>query len=652
MSLPSRANPVTLTLKSPTSAHVAPTPHTPYAWSASATAPVHIDLHIPLILLGSKEFEKKVVGDDTTGPGDIGTRLQLLVRALKETGIAVILWNVPSQPEKLYGTETDEERRAIETSRKNWKQGEERKKATTEQENLWALRATPQSKDDEPFGVHEGWRVGDGLLTKQEEEFLARDEDVWALPFTLQRFSLLLKDKMQWEGEVRRVIDALEKIGEIEHPELGRMLAILASERCHPHITFRQAAPVGGAATPWDEPVVKNSLLLMTAFERELGVLATPEFLLTYKPLSNLLTKREVRKLRRERREIWRKFWEAMADDRRKPEEGRLRRRRRWDRKILMWIGHLEEEDKMVQRREELLGEEGQAWWQKLYAMFVQGEAADVVKDIAKRTKDRGGSRTAFSIDVLYTHDQNKSFSHVTNVGETTIDAETQERQLDKSASHHRHDPLYLDPTHPHEFPPVVALSFPIPASSPLLSYVELCSRIVQIAVNHSEETILPFLNGVKRNEKRAPDTPLEGLIGLAKQMGCEEERVDDLKAHVQQHMQEDEARSSRTPEVEMRHSLWPFESHVKKMCEQGSRAIISVPRHAREDAASNQDNGTGLSPLTYLERYEYVDGYLAISKIKTLRLLEAEDRASKETKVRKDITQNKRNENANVEAV
>ena len=619
--------------------------------------PVHIDVHIPLVLLSSVKVDEQY----TTGPDRHENRLQWLYNglcaALKERSISLVLWDTPSLPEKLVGTETDDERRAIKARRDAWRRSEEQKKESILGRNAWALRATPKRGEDKPVGVQEGWREADGLLTDKEAE-LAYDSRAWTLQFTLQRYSLELEKRNEWEKEINTVMETLKKISQFSDSSFKRLLSVLASERCHPQVTFHRKLSTNGPEIPWEKNKITNLLLLVTAFERELGTMTTPEYLLRYRPLSNFLTRREVKKMHMEKKRMWKDFWQEIIGDKRTSEEGQLHRQRRWNRKCQKWLDGIIDNDIQAQRQDEFLGEEGQAWWEKIHRTSTEVDVAGLIKDIVQSTTEGRGSQIGFTTATLTSHDDYEATSSDTD---EAITCSTSSKDQEAMKHNDRQHSLPLDdpPTDP--FPAITSISFPIPFrdvdAAPILSYINLLIHILNYASNNSEDHIISFLDTTKRDQKRAQDTPLEGLTGiagLALKVGCTEERVRMLKAYVEKYTQEGTGRYQWMHEENVNSDpFWNIERYVRRTYEEGRRAVFMRSEgygQASEDGLEDDEdlydggdiddaeNDKGRGPsvrqigyqplLRYLERYEHVKGFLVPSEMKVLSLLEAKDHA------------------------
>lgn len=615
--------------------------------------PINIDIHIPLVLLGAVKIDEQFTTDLNRYENRLNLLYDGLVGSLNECKIPLVLWEVSSLPDRLSGAETDDERRAIKTSREAWKQAEGEKKALAIQSDAWVLRATPKREKEEAVGVQEGWREGDGLLTEKEDR-LAYDARVWRLEFTLQRYSLELEKRNEWEKEIKAVMEILAKISRLGQPD-KRLLSVFASERCHPQITFQQSSSTGEKADSWDEDAVYNLLLLMTAFERELGTMTTPEFLLRYRPLTDFLTRREVRKMHREKKRILRGFWQEMFGDKKVGGDGQLRKQRRWHRKCQLWLENVKYDEKEAQRRDAFLGEEGQAWWEEIHKVMTEAEVVALVEDIVRSTAEGRGLQIALS--TMMTPLEENYDSTPSNVGEiagTTTGTSANSNEATESTPRQLSLPPEDPPVDP--FPPITSISFPIPCrgldASPLLTYIDLLIHILHHAFNNSKDDIISFLDAAKKDQKRAQDTPLEGLVGFAgfaTKIGCMEERVKKLKAQVETYMQEGKSRYEWMNEENTGSD--PFrkvERYVEMVYEEGRRAVVmrsgdvgQTPGADRGDEGKDvgdakkdtkdgleTNNRSGKLLWGYLERYEQVNGFLVPSRMKALRLLEAKESA------------------------
>ena len=624
--------------------------------------PINIDIHIPLVLLGAVKIDDQFTTDLNRYENRLNLLYDGLVGSLNECKIPLVLWEMPSLPDRLTGAETDDERRAIKASREAWKQAEGEKKALAIQSDAWVLRATPKQEREEAVGVQEGWREGDGLLTEKEKR-LAYHARVWRLEFTLQRYSLELEKRNEWEKEIKDIMEILAKISRLGQPD-KRLLSIFASERCHPQITFQQSSSTDETADSWDEDAVYNLLLLMTAFERELGTMTTPEFLLRYRPLTDFLTRREVKKMHREKKRILRGFWQEVFGDKKVGGDGQLRKQRRWHRKCQSWLENVKYDEKEAQRRDAFLGEEGQAWWEKIHKVMTEAEVVALVEDIVRSTAEGRGLQIALSTMMAPSEENHDSTP--SNVGEIAGKT-TGPPANDNEATEPTPRQLSLPPDDPpvDPFPPITSISFPIPCrgldASPLLAYIDLLIHILHHAFNNSKDDIVSFLDAAKKDQKRARDTPLEGLVGFAgfvTKIGCMEERVKKLKAQVETYMREGKSRyewmnGGNTGSDPFR----KVERYVGMVYEEGRRAVVmrsgDVGRtrgagrgdEGKDGGDARKDNKDGLGTNNrggkllwgYLERYEQVNGFLVPSRMKTLSLLEAKESAGDGVKIQDD---------------
>ncbi|KAF9731697.1 hypothetical protein PMIN06_012651 [Paraphaeosphaeria minitans] len=626
------------------------TPSTPLAHSASAPSPLHLDIHIPLVLLGPK---KSALGL-AKGPMRHETRLKYLHGDLATASqVRIALWEDTPFEESLADDALEEERAAFEGQNAEWRRAEQERWDELAHNGGWIIRATPGNPKPapdssghmpffiEPLGLSPHWRKGDGLLTEREAR-LAFSNNIWTQPFILQRLDLPSSRREDWEAEVRVVMDALSSMSTVdqwenpEHPEIKRPIAIMATERCHPHVAFRQASSFGGQTTPWDDCTVQNALLLMTAFEREVATLATPEFLLMYRPLTDLLVAREVRKTRRARRAMWKGLTQeirAVGNNADGLEGGgRIRKQRQFDRKVLEWRGDLERADENVLRRETLLGEEGTPWWGHLHQAMDEGSGDDIVSDITLRTAKKKGRRLALGLSSEGVEPTTKR-EH-TQPSSSDSEPKLSDRPETKRTTHtHAHKLTLLSlppsPLPPNPLPRIATLTFPIPLRSldpgPVLAYISLLFSILHFASENDTKHVHDHVRAAKTDGKRAGETGVEGLIRLVSKLNGREEALKVLTEEAEKCTRDKRADSDVGGMVEKEGDpFWKLEGFVSGRYQEGRRAVGggSVDEDGQEDRKPQMKTS-----LRYLERYEVVGGFLVPGRVKVLGLLEGQER-------------------------
>lgn len=613
------------------------TPSTPFAYFASATSPLHLDVHIPLVLLGPRQLSSELA----KGPERHESRLKLLHGGLlNSSGVKIALWHDRHFEEKLPDDATEEKVYTFEKHKAEWRLAEQERWDAVSQNGDWIIRATPghpKSSPEslgrelsavEPVGVSPHWRSGDGLLTEREAQ-LAFSNNLWTLPFTLHRLNLLSSRREDWEGEIRAVMDALSSMSttdtweDPEHPEIKRPIAIIAAERCHPHVAFRQASSLGGETTPWDDYTVQNVLLLMTAFEREMATLVTPEFLLMYRPLTDFLVAREVKLMQRARCALWKGLSKEVEDG--KDEGGldgggRICTNRILDRRIREWRGDLEREDEHVLRREALLGEEGTPWWKYLHQAMEEGSADDLVSSIAKRTASTKGRRLALDLGPQNVSLNTTKRNHTQSFS-PDAEAKAQDHPAPQRTSHTRNLTqlsLRLSPSPPDPLPKITTLTFPIPLRSlspaPFLAYTSFLSSLLQFATENDTDDVYDYVHAAKTDGKRAGETGVEGLVRLVERMGVLGEGIEVLKEEVEKF-----APGEADGGVVVEKEGDPFrkvEGLVGDRYKEGRRFFYG----GGVDAVDGRRVKAG---LRFLDRYEGVGGFLVPGRAKVLGLLE-----------------------------
>ncbi|KAF2444447.1 hypothetical protein P171DRAFT_444625 [Karstenula rhodostoma CBS 690.94] len=628
------------------------TPNTPYAYSASATSPLHLDIHIPLVLLGPRMMAPELA----KGPERHENRLKLLHGdLLTASGIRIALWQHTLFDEWLADGALEEEDDAFEGKKAEWQRAEQNRWDEVSHNGGWIIRATPghpkPSPDSsgrdpsatEPVGMSPHWRRGDGLLTEREAQ-LAFSNNIWTLPFTLQRFDLLSSRREDWEREVREVMDALSDMSRAdiwenpehpEHPDIERRITIVAAERCHPHVTFRQASSLGGASTPWDDYTVQNVLLLMTAFEREMATLATPEFLLAYRPLTDCFVAREVKRMRRARRALWKGLNKAMGDG---EDEGgleggrRIRKQRLLNRKVREWRGEMEREDENILRREALLGEEGTPWWEYLHQAMEEGSVDDLVSDITLRTAKTKGRRLALGLGI-----QTQDVSHIPSTHNhnqkqsSSPDPDPEPIPDDRPAPHHTRTLTQLSlppsPPPPNSLPKITTIIFPVALRSlspvPFLAYTSLLSSLLHFATENDTDDVYDYVRAAKTGGKRAGETGIEGFVRLVERMGVREEGVRVLSREAVRFALDKDGDGDGVVEKEG-DMFRKVERFVEDRYKEGRRFVCGDGDGA-VGGDRNGDRGRQIkTSLRYLGRYEAVGGFLVPGRVKVLGLLEA----------------------------
>ncbi|OAF99536.1 uncharacterized protein CC84DRAFT_1231828 [Paraphaeosphaeria sporulosa] len=631
------------------------TPSTPFAYSASVASPLHLDIQIPLVLLGHKELSPRLA----RGPERHKYRLEVLHSGLIDlvlsSGVKIALWEDTPFEGKLFDDVTEEETHAFEEQKAEWRGAEQERWDAVSQSHNWVIRATPghpkRTPDSsipklssvEAIGMSSHWRSGDGLLTEWEAQ-LAFRESLWTLPFTLQRLNLLSSRREDWEGEVRVVMEALSSINtpdkyeNSEHTRIRRPLAVLATERCHPHVGLRQASSFSNDSTPWDDYIVQNVLLLMTAFEREVTTLATPEFLLMNRPLTDFLVAREVGKMRRTRRALW-KALSQKIDDVGNNADGlesgaRIRKQSQFDRKVLEWRGDLAREDKNVLRREALLGEEGMPWWEHLYQAIIEGSADDLVSDITLRTAKMTGRRLALSLSSQGVELTTTKRDHVQpSSPDPKPKPNPDDRPGPKRTSHIHTRKLTVlsippSPSPPNPLPQIATLTFPIPlrslAPEPFLAYTSLLSCLLHFATENDTEHVYDYVCAAKTDGMRAGETGAEGLIRMAEKLNVREKALQVLIEEAKKCTRDRGADSDGGGMLEKEGDpFWKIEGFVQGRYKQGRKIVDghAVGEYGHGDGKQQVKMG-----LRYLERYEVLGGFLVPRRVKVLGLLEGQE--------------------------
>lgn len=657
--------------KSPTNdtSRTPTTPRTSFKYSVSAAEPVLLDIHVPFVLLGPKKSDPGLIA----GSGRYRRRLEKLYRALveildgerrkaKKAAVPFELWQPEEFEGNLTGGETTEERENYEYHRTNWREQEQTNWKDCTGKDGWVLRATPRLAEEEPLGMWDGWREGDGLLTERESAVVLKNE-VWTFPFTLQRFNQLLARRIDWEDEVQAIMKAVAKVNTLMLEGNRRQFSVISSERCYPHVTFRRMASIGRTSTTWDDHAITNLLILTTAFEREIGALATPEYLLQYKPMTFFLTKRKLKKMDKERQRMWKQFRRENENDKTKSEEGRLRKQRRWQRKVKYWQGHLKDEDQAMQRRDELLGEKGKAWWEELYERIEDGEAADLTRDIIKRTMCGHGARLFLGLNSIEEQGdlEDNNNGHGSSFESDAIDNDTNSAHC--RPSYKRNASLLSVPSSRlSRSPRVSSISFAIPlcglTRGPLLAYIDLVAKLLLFSSEIPKEDLFSFTHRARKDGKRAELSPLQELSSLAEKLALREGDVMGLKEATEPYLREGGVGHNFHTTTKGKDPFWAVEKSVRKRYEDGRRLVVTrthqenkqVELESGANSNKNKDAGEGDQdtektdgddgetignkgglPLNYLERYDFVEGYLVPEKMKILGLLEALEATKKE---------------------
>ncbi|KAH4978097.1 hypothetical protein HBI76_214810 [Parastagonospora nodorum] len=182
----------------------------------------------------------------------------------------------------------------------------------------WYLHPSPLDEDD--------------ILTVDERAKLSKN--IWSCPAILHRTGISLDtSSTAWTlftHEAGQIFSALAKLDAHEEPEISLVtpsqaqlrIILVPGHGIHPHL-------------------LKRTLILAAALERELTLLTTPSTLLRYWSLSRFLEFRAVRQLGREKAELWTEKGDAYAREERK------------------WFARFDEEDRAGQRTKE----RGREWW-------------------------------------------------------------------------------------------------------------------------------------------------------------------------------------------------------------------------------------------------------------------------------------------------
>ncbi|KAJ4348522.1 uncharacterized protein N0V89_009899 [Didymosphaeria variabile] len=644
---------------------------TPFTYSATATAPIVLDISIPLVLLGLEKFHPELAFGEDRHMTRLINLCENLANALDGSGYIVKLWRDTVFEEKLGHNPTQDETRLYEERRAAWRRTEQKRWDGFILSADWALRMMPDhpqppSKTSEfdlptvePVGMPPTLRPGDFLLTPSEAH-VASTSHIWTLPFTLQRVNLLASRRDAWELEIHTVMKALSRISNAEnsnhseHPEIKRPFAIIAAERCYPNVSFRHSSSFGTKPTPWDPYTVQNLLLLTTAFERELSTLATPTFLLTYRPLSQFLTTMEVKKMRRSYRALWTELRrDTKGDQEEDVEEGERRTRK----KVLEWRGDIDWENGIMLKREQLLGEGGTSWCDYLYRLMDEGKGGGLVRDIAKRTTCEKGTRLSLGLSLQVDRidkDPNgpKSESENEHGDETPATQRAPHKpQLTQSSL-----PPSPPPPPPDPHPSVSVINLPIPLqgldAGPLLAYISLLSSILHFASETDRKEVYEYVSNTKIDARRATETPMQGLKKLteSKRVRVGQQSIDVLKSEVARFLGDGD--TVGVQEQKEDDSFSKVEGFVRRRYEDGRRFVGGCGHGEGPEGlgglhgAGDGDTGDGKSSahrqsqktrLSYLERYEYAGGFSVPGRTKVLSLLEAEEDARKRLKEERD---------------
>ncbi|KAJ4290892.1 hypothetical protein N0V90_010088 [Kalmusia sp. IMI 367209] len=584
---------------------------------------VCMDIHIPLVFLGPKDLSEELSKSDERHTKRLETIYAGLKQMLQDdhndkddpnhADTPILLWNPSPFDNRVLDHDTEEMAEQKRAEKEAWVAQQKRAFDSWMHSGKWILRATPRSEDERPVGMWEGWRPGDGLLTGEEKSLAFRNE-LWTLAFTLQRFGLSASKREERDREIERVLGCLEMISRGESRERGRILSVVAGERCVPHIGFQAAH--GEMAMSFEEQTVVNLVLLVTAFERELLPFSTPSFLLTYHPLTHFLTMRTVRAMRRQRNAIW----EGLAT---KAGARQMRKERDWQRNLAKWIDDFKVEDEKAKRRDELIGEKGQEWWADLRQSLQDGEIANIIEDMATRTS-RGSTRLMLGLrapDETISGKENER----TKAWDILFPSNDLASRFEDSGNM-KYDgcEASLPPTPPQRppIPSISSISFPIPirglAAQPLIAYIDLLSHLLLFAAVTAEDDVYAYIRDARRVSRILEETPTHTLAGLATHVDTSASSITALKEDVERFA--DSARADGPVSVDQHLERREEIGREKDPFKEVERFIWESYEEGRRFTTRESKGGEG--KVGFLERYESVGGWMVPDKTKVYQLL------------------------------
>ncbi|KAF2252580.1 hypothetical protein BU26DRAFT_562314 [Trematosphaeria pertusa] len=586
----------------------------PRAFEPGSSGPT-FTLQLPFVLLGRKGLNAALDKHSQRH----AKRLEVVYNALQQfcAEVPVQVWVARRFDEddgKTRTVRTEEERRAlrreVEQRRKVWLREEQERWRGYEQSGAWVLRATDTGSEPS-VGILGGWKESDGLLTEQEQDL--KGNRIWAAAFTLQRCAVGRNDMERLGREVESLLGVFgQTINGFEHPEHGAMFKVVVGERCEVKIAFLPGGGAQGEERDWEEAVVGNLLLLLTAFERELLVLSSPTNLLAYWPLSRWLTHRAVCQLERERKGLWRSLRGGEVG-------GDKRRRREWGRVVETWVRNLEREDEGAGELKRLLEEERKWWWEEVDDVIKKEEGLGVlVRDMVGF--ERRGRRVAVRFCVVEGQEEDESSGAKKEKGGT--DGYEIEEAQNEDGAEDVVDEISLPPTPPPElpqaFPQIRSIVFNTPlrtlSAPPIKAYIELLCRLVGFSCEKPYGEVRKKVKGLREAAGEMEEAPLETLSKLADMIGVSAKTIRHLERH------------------------WdpPGQVHGKEKEKPEAKEDLFAP--LLKHIVRSYEEEKAYMP-TFTERYESVGGFQVPARTKVYALMMAEEEA------RKDERQDQREE-------
>lgn len=567
-------------------------------------------------------------------------RLRAVRKALERyyEGIEVRHW-APKPPKKVTSATWNEEERTalekeIEKSREKWVKEERQRWRRYQDNGGWILCQTGTDRADGLSGWPEE-REGDGVLT--DEERGAKGNRIWDFAFTLHKSGFQLGEIKDLEMEVRRVLDALQRfnVSKRQDREHGIFLKIIASERCTPRIVFHAADREATEARGWNESMVSNLLLLMTAFEREFWVLSSPMDLLWHWPLSHFFVHRAVADMRQQRAQKWDSLMASREEkeaSKSKREEEEVSKNERWEKVMELWTRDLKWEDKVVDQAERI-GEARKAWWMEITECVV----GTLVRDMDAFDKEK---RLAIGFEIAEgASSEDRKINGESDGSMTrTEEAEQSEENADLYATQtpgHHPSERSTSPPPPFSYGQVFSIQLPLPRLSPslghilLLPYIELLTHILLLANEVNYETVHKNTEDI-RETSELDQTPLQTLSALARAVGMREEDVDNWVENIEK-VQE---LASKPRERKMNSQLEQLLKDDRETSDGGLGDAEIPAQPAKVDVFTpllkyiEERNRQGIKEMpVFSSRYENAGGFLVTPHTKVYALMTKDEK-------------------------